>query len=65
MLDFLLILSILVHEQYGFSTHSSTEKAACTLINTILTAMNNNLLVGGILCDLQKASLCKPQNITR
>jgi hypothetical protein len=40
--------SILVHEQYGFRTHSSTEKAAFTLINNILTAMNNKALVGSI-----------------
>jgi hypothetical protein len=47
--------SILVHEQYGLRTHSSTEKAAFTLINNILTAMNNKLTVGGIFSDLQKA----------
>ena len=47
--------SILVHEQCGFRTHSSTEKAAFTLINSILTAMSNNSIVGGIFCDLQKA----------
>jgi hypothetical protein len=50
--------SILVREQYGFRTHSSTEKAAFTLINSILTAMNNNLIVGGIFSDLQKAFDC-------
>ena len=50
--------SILVHEQYGFRTHSSTEKAAFLLINSILTAVNNNLIVGGIFCDLQKAFEC-------
>jgi len=47
--------SILVHKQYGFRTHSSTEKAA---LNSILTAMNNNLIVGGIYCDLQEAFNC-------
>ena len=50
--------SILVCEQYEFRTHSSTEKAAFTLINSILTAMNNNLIVGGIFCELQKAFDC-------
>ena len=50
--------SILVHEQYGFRTHSLTEKAAFTLINSILTAMNNNSIVGGIFCDLQKTFDC-------
>ena len=43
---------------YGFQTHSSTEQAAFTLINSILTAMNNNQIVGGIFCDLQKAFDC-------
>jgi hypothetical protein len=50
--------SILVHEQCGFRTHSSTEKAAFTLKNSILTAMNNNSTVGGIFCDLQRAFGC-------
>jgi len=50
--------NILVQEQYGFRTHSSTEQAAFTLINSILTAMNNNQMVGGIFCDLQKAFNC-------
>jgi hypothetical protein len=35
-----------------------TEKASFTLINNILTAMNNKLKVGGIFCDLQKAFDC-------
>ena len=30
----------------------------CKLTNSILTAMNNNLIVGGIFCDLQKAFDC-------
>jgi hypothetical protein len=47
--------NLLVQEQYGFRTHSLTEKASFTLINNILTAMNNKLKVGGIFCDLQQA----------
>jgi len=35
-----------------------TEQAAFSLINSILTAMNNNQIVGGIFCDLQKAFDC-------
>jgi len=50
--------NILVQEQYGFQTHSSTEQAAFTLINSILTAMNSNQMVGGIFCELQKAFDC-------
>jgi 2C-methyl-D-erythritol 2,4-cyclodiphosphate synthase len=49
---------IFVHEQYGFRTHSSNEQAAFKLINSILTAMNNNQIIGGIFCDLQKAFDC-------
>ena len=48
--------SILVQEQFVFWTHYSAEQAAFNLINSILTAMNNDLLVGGIFCDLQKHS---------
>jgi hypothetical protein len=50
--------NLLVQEQYGFRTHSSTEKASFTLINNILTAMNNKLKVGGIFCDLKMAFGC-------
>jgi hypothetical protein len=48
--------NILVHEPYGL-THS-TEQAAFTFINSILTTTNNNQIVGGIFCDLQKAFDC-------
>jgi hypothetical protein len=47
--------NIMAHEQYGFRAHYSTEKATFSLINSILTAMNNKQIVGGIFCDLQKA----------
>jgi hypothetical protein len=50
--------SILVPEKHGFRIHSLTEKAAFLLVNSILTAMNNTLIVGGIFCDLQKAFDC-------
>jgi hypothetical protein len=55
--------SILENEQYGFRARSSTEQATFSLINSILTAMNDNLKVGGILCDLQKAFNCVNHNI--
>ena len=48
--------NIVVQEQYGFRIHSSPEQAAFTLINSILTAMNNNQMVGGVFCDLQMHS---------
>jgi len=50
--------NILVQEQFGFRTQHSTEQAAFFLINSILTAMNNNQIVGGIFCNLQKAFDC-------
>jgi hypothetical protein len=52
------INSILVHEQSGFRIHHSTEQMAFSLINSILTALNNSQLVGGIFCDLQKSFDC-------
>jgi len=36
----------------------STEQASVSLINSILTAVTNNHIVGGIFCDLQKAFDC-------
>ena len=57
---------ILVQEQFGFRRQHSTEQTAFSLINIILIAMNENQIVGGIFCDLQKASrLCKSQNTSR
>jgi hypothetical protein len=50
--------NILVQEQYGFRIHSSPEQAVFTLINSIVTAMNNNQMEGGIFCDLQKVFDC-------
>jgi hypothetical protein len=53
----------MAHEQYGCRAHFSTEKAAFSLINSILIAMNNKQIVGGIFCDLQKAFDCVDHKI--
>jgi hypothetical protein len=47
--------NILVQEQFGFRMQHSTEQAAFSLINCILTTMNKKQVVGGIFCDLHKA----------
>jgi hypothetical protein len=47
--------NILAKEQYGFKTNSSTEIATHTLLNTVLSSLNNKLYVGGLFRDLQKA----------
>jgi hypothetical protein len=49
---------ILANEQYGFRSSLSTNNASYTLINEILSAMNNKHTVGGIFCDLRKAFDC-------
>jgi len=54
---------ILVQEQFGFRMQHSTEQAVFSLITCILTAMNNEQMVGGIFCDLQKAFDCVKQKI--
>jgi len=58
LLDHITTNSILVNEQYTFRTQNSTEQANFSLINNILTAMNNNLKIGGIFCYLQNAFDC-------
>jgi len=57
------INNILVQEQFGFRMKHSTEQAAFSLINCILTAMNNKQVVGGIFCDLHKAFDCVQHKI--
>jgi hypothetical protein len=59
----LQINNILVGEQYGFRKGLSTEYAAYSLTNSILTAWNNKFYVGGIFCDLTKAFDCVDQYI--
>ena len=50
--------NILVKEQYGFRTNIKTDNAIYHLTNEILNALNNNLSIGGIFCDLEKEFNC-------
>jgi len=54
---------IFTYEQYRFRSNISTDNASSTLINEILTAMNDKLIVGGIFCDLCKAFDCVSHKI--
>jgi len=58
ILDHITTNSILINKQYRFRTWYSNEQVSFSLTNNILTAMNNNLKIGGIFCDLQKAFDC-------
>jgi hypothetical protein len=49
------VSNVLVKEHIGFRTNSSNKIAAYTVINSILSALNNKLLVDGLFCDMQKA----------
>jgi potassium voltage-gated channel Eag-related subfamily H protein 8 len=44
--------NIFTNSQFGFRKKSSTDKAVYTLINDILSALNNKRIVGGIFFDL-------------
>jgi len=50
--------NILVQAPFGFRMQHSTEQAVFSLINSIVTDMNYNQIVGGIFCNLQKAFDC-------
>ena len=45
-------------KQFGLRAKYSMEQAALCLINSILAALNNNQIAGGIFCDLLKAFDC-------
>jgi len=55
--------NILAKEQFGFRPRASTEQAAYIMINGILKALDDKLMVGGIFCDLQKAFGCVNHDI--
>jgi hypothetical protein len=55
--------NILVEEQFGFGPSVSTDKSFYRLIDEVLNAMNNRMIVGGIFCDLQKAFDCVNQKV--
>jgi hypothetical protein len=50
--------NILSTEQYGFRIRLKADNAIYKLTSGILNAMNSKLLLGGILCDLEKAFHC-------
>ena len=55
---YLEMSNILSKQQFGFGAKYSMEQFASCLINSILAALNNNQIAGGILCDLHKAFDC-------
>jgi hypothetical protein len=54
---------ILAIEQYGFRKGLSTEHATFSLTDSILTAWNRKIYIGGIFCDLTKAFDCVNRDI--
>jgi len=50
--------NILSKEQFSFRTKLKTENTTYQLTNEILNALNTNLLIDGIFCNLEKAFDC-------
>jgi hypothetical protein len=50
--------NILVPEQLAFRKGKSTEDAVFKLTDSVFKSLNQKLHVGGIFCDLSKASEC-------
>jgi hypothetical protein len=58
LLKYLTDNNILVKEQYRFRTNLKTDNAIYHLTNEILNALNSNLSIGGIFCNLEKSFDC-------
>ena len=58
LLNHLTEHNILVKEQYGFRINLKADNATYHLTNEILNGLNNNMSVGAIFCDLEKAFDC-------
>jgi len=54
----LALNNILVKEQFGFRCNNSIDTAVYTLINNILSSLNDKIIVGVLFCDLNKTSDC-------
>jgi hypothetical protein len=50
--------NIVAEEQCGFRKNLTTEKATYELINEFVSALNDTLIVGGIMCELVKKKAC-------
>jgi hypothetical protein len=50
--------NILSNHQFGFRVNQGTDNAILKLISGILNPLNQKMLVGGIICDLEKAFDC-------
>jgi len=55
--------NILVNEQFGFREKLSTGTATYAFLNNVLSSLDKRNYVGGLFCDLQKASDCINHNI--
>jgi len=63
LLKYVTFNNFLSNEQYGFRIKLQTDNATYQLTNEILNALNNKLLIGGILFDLENAFSCVQHKI--
>jgi hypothetical protein len=54
----LTLNNILVKEQFSFRCNISNDPAIYTLVNKVLSFLNDKKLVGGLFCGLKKAFDC-------
>jgi hypothetical protein len=63
LLQHIEVNNILIEEQFGFGPSASPDKSSCRLVDEVLNALNNRMIVGGIFVTYRKKFDCVNHNV--